>query len=473
MAAGLRLAALLFAALAAASPDTGFAVRIVKISGPPDAASTREHLQFCRELGFNALWVESSEAGAWTKDEAPEGPRLTPEFLRLARWCKRRDIDLWVAIRPVADSAGRFVFTDPERQRRVLAFASKLREQAGVRRLVLALDDAPAELRELSDIFTLGASSAPAHLTLARRLADALPGDAALWLLAPAHCDAQLGDGNGPYAKPFLAGLPSLPARVGLVWSGPRVLSPSITGADLSATRARLGGRPLVLEDSFPTDDDNVEDDAMALLLAALRGRDPAIREAVSGYVACPPRPLAGSRFTLLTIASFLKDPAAYDPGAATKAAIARLAGRDPAAASALETQQLEWGGALAGRNYWPRSLLNPALAAGRLHDPAFVDSFTWTAERYPGRMKALARLADAPFRGELLRMMRRRLAIARAMPLTVDYLARVRAGDPEAVALLLRIEDERRSWRDDPDARSALDGFLSAAAVPVAASAR
>jgi hypothetical protein len=376
-------------------------------------------------------------------------------------------MDLWVSINPVDETQGRFVFSDPDGERRLLAFVTLLQKKAGVRRIVLSFDDQPMTLHELSDIFRYGASSAPAHLDLTRRLASSLPGDVALWLCAAAYCDSNLGDGNGPYSKPFLAGLPSLPPEIGIVWTGPTVVSPTITRADLEATRARLDGRKLLLYDNFPVND-NGPDDTMALILGALRGREAGIRELVAAYLACPERPLASSRLSLLTTAEFLQDPAGYDPDAAAARAVARLAGRNPQAANALETQQLEWGGFVGSLNYWPREDANPLLAANRLYDPAFVESFTWTVARYPGRIAALEQAADAPFRDDLIRIMRRRLAIGRVMPLTVEYFARLRARRPDAQDVLARIADERRSWDGDPDAARILDLFLVAAQVPV-----
>lgn len=447
--------------------DAGFAVRMVKLAGPADDKATVEHLKFCRKLGFNALWVYSHEAGVWTKERAPKGPILDPAFLRLARSARRHGMDLWVSINPVADTFGAFVFSDPDGERRLLSFATLLEKQAGVRRIVLSFDDQPTELRDLADVFRYGRSTAPAHLDLVRRLAGALPGDIALWMCAAAYCDGHLGDGQGLYAKPFLAGLASLPPAIGIVWTGPKVLSPTITRADLEAARARLGGRPLFLYDNLPVGDSD-ERDEMALILGGLRGRDPGIRDVVAAYLACPQRPLAGSRLSLLTTAEFLNDPAGYDPDAAVARAIAKLAGEDRGARTALETQQLEWGGPIEGRNFWPRDVMNPVAAAHRLFDPAFVESFTWTVARYPGRMAALEHAADAPFRRDLLRIMRRRLAIAQAMPLTVDYLARVRAGRSDAGEVLARIAGVRRFWNDDADASYVLDLFLDTAEIPM-----
>jgi hypothetical protein len=111
---------------------------------------------------------------------------------------------------------------------------------------------------------------------------------------------------------------------------------------------------------------------------------------------------------------------------------------------------------------------MNPVHAATRLNDPAFVESFTWTAARYPGRMAALAGVADGAFRDDLLEVMGRRLVIARAVPLTVDYLARVRAGRSDADAALARIVELRHSSDNDPDAARILDLFLGEAGVPM-----
>ena len=465
--AGLMLTVAPGAMAAKAKAEAGFAVRMVKLAGKPGDPATVEHVRFCRKLGFNALWVYSHEAGTWTKDESPHGPTLDPSFLRLAQWCRRHRMDLWVSINPPADTSDRFVFSDPDDERRLLAFVSLLREQAGVRTIVLSFDDQPTELRELSDVFRYGVSTAPAHLDFLRRVAAALPPDIALWMCASAYCDAHLGDGQGRYSKPFLAGLPSLPSRIGIVWTGPKVLSPAITTEDLEATRARLGGRPLLLYDNLPVNEFDVHN-AIGLVLSALRGRDPGIARVVAAYLACPFPPLAGARLTLLTTAEYLRDPEGYDADAATKRAIATLAGRNRAAQTALDTQQLEWGGTIDGRNYWPRDLLTAEIAARRLHDPAFVESFTWTVARYPGRIAAMTPLADAPFRDELQRMMRRRLAVGQAVPLTIEYLARVRAGRIDAEESLARIAALRQSWSGDRDATRILDNFFGVTGLPV-----
>ena len=445
---------------------------MVKLVGNPADPDTLAHVRFCRKLGFNALWVYSHEAGVWTKERAPEGPRLDPSFIRLARWCRRHGMDVWVSVNPVGDTFERFVFTDPDGERRLIGFATLLRERADVRRIVLSFDDQPTALRELSDVFRYGASSAPAHLDLARLLASRLPRGVALWFCAAVYSDAHLGDGSGPYGKAFLAGLKTLPQDIGIVWTGTDVFSPTITRADIAATRARLGGRQLLFYDNSLTNDYDAED-ALGLVLAPPRGRAPEVREVVAAYLACPLIPLAGARLTLLTSADFLRRPWDYDPDAAVGRAIRRRAGADRQAATALETQQIEWGRPIDSGGDGIRDVITAEDAAMRLNDPAFVDSFTWTVERYPGRMAALQRLADAAFREDLLKIMRRRLAIARAMPLTIEYLARVGAKRPDAAFVLAQIDAERRSWDGDADARRVLQHFLAVAGVPSTGSTR
>lgn len=437
---------------------------MVKVGGPPADPAVAAHVDYARALGFNALWVYARETGAeWTAGLAPKRPVVSRAFRRFAARSREQGFRLWVSINPVADTNGRFVFSDPAGEERIVRLASMLFTRAGVSDLVLSFDDQPTTLTELSDVIRYGRSAAPAHLDLARRVAARLPTGMRLWLCAAAYCDAHLGDGDGPYAKPFLEGLAALPPSIGIVWTGPAVVSPSITRADLDATRARLGGRELLLYDNYPMQDE-APPGAFALPLAPLRDREPAIAAAVHAYLACPAAPLGVARFTLATIADFLRDPAGYDAKVSRDRALARLAGPGASEATrlALDTQQIEWG-------HVPRDPADPAAVAARLHDPAFVSSFTWTEARYPGRMAALDALSDTVFRGDLLRAMRRRLAVARVLPLAIEYLARRDAGRDDAAFVLARLHDERASWSQHPEALAALDTFLSAAGIPAA----
>ena len=429
---------------------------MVKLGGDPGDPRVLAHVEFARSIGFNAVWVYAHEAGTWAEGRV----RLNGDFKRLAARSRARGLTLCVSINPVADSSGRFVFSGTDGEDRIARFASLL-ERAGVSDFVLSFDDQPIVLSDLSDLERYGRSAAPAHLDLVRRVASRLPSGMRLWFCPAAYCDAHLGEGTGPYAKPLLEGLASLPSSVGIVWTGPEVVSVTITRAQIEASRARLGGRAMLLYDNFPMNEE-IAPNAFAMALIPLSGRDPAIASALGGYLACPMLQLGASRFTLLTVADFLRDPARYEPKTARDKALTRLLGPKAPAGTrfALDTQQIEW-------SQFPRDPTSPISTAGRLHDPAFVESFTWTAARYPGRIQALETLDDVAMRDDLLRAMRRRLAVARALPLAIEYLARKDAGRADASDVLARLNDERALWTSHREAAGALESFLSAAGIP------
>ena len=443
----------------------GFAVRMVKIGGHPAEPLVREHVAFCVGIGFNALFVYADAAGVWKAGAAPDGPRLYEAFADLAAWCRDRHVAITVSINPVTDTGGALVFSESDGEDRIVAFADLLREETGVRDVMLAFDDMPTELTELRDVVRYGRGAAPAHLDLVRRVARRLPRSDRLWLCPLPHCDAHLGDGTAPYASAFLRHLPSVPRRVGIAWTGPEVIARSVTAADIAATRRRLGGRRVLLYDNYPVNDDGHRD-ALAVNLGPLRQRDPRLPEQLWGYLACPMDQLRASRLSLLTIADYLADPEGYEPDASWRRAMDRLAGPDPGARDALETQGLEWGGWVGTRNYRHRDRDNVQKAAEDLQDPAALSLWWWVRERYPERMARLTRLQDEPFRTELLETMRKRLAVARALPLVGALL-----GAPDAAAVRRArssLASLRAEIRPDPPSARALDLFLEAAGVPI-----
>ncbi|HEX6851518.1 MAG TPA: beta-N-acetylglucosaminidase domain-containing protein [Candidatus Polarisedimenticolaceae bacterium] len=461
--APLVFALLLFAVSSAV--HGGFERRWAKLGGAPGTPAVDAHVAFALNEGFNGFFVYSHQAGAWTARQAPDGPFLTPAFRAFAARCRERGIPLLVSINPVADDGGGFVFSETDGERRILRFVALLRAE-GVREIVLSFDDQPTRLTELRDVLRYGFPAAPAHLDLTRRVARRLRRDTTLWLCASAYCDRHLGVGSTPYAKAFLSGLKRLPAGVGVVWTGPTVVSPTITREDLARTRERLGGRRLLLYDNYPVDDD--PGDALAVPLGPIRGRGPDLHLEAAAYLHCPISRLGANRLAMLTVAAWLRDPARYVPEAAWKRARELLAGSDPAARTALETQSLEWGAWVDSRFWSVRERENPETAAAALGDPVALDRWTWVAARYPDRMAALGAIVDRPFRDDLLDVMSRRLAVARALPLAEEYRARRAAGRPDASALLDALDTERAALAADPGARAALERTLAHAAIPL-----
>ncbi len=465
---GLLLPVVLLAGAPAirAAEAPRFPVRAVKLSGSPSDPRVLAQLDFSFSLGFDAVWVYSHEAGRWADPGGGSPPALDPAFLALARRCRERGARILVSVNPPADTGLRFVYREREGERRILSFFRLLRREAGVRDFVLSFDDQPTELREIRDVLRYGRSAAPAHLDLARRVAGRLPRGTRLWLCASVYSDVHLGDRGGPYSAPFLAGLPTLPPGIGIVWTGSAPISPAIDADMLRRARSFLGGREILLYDNFSAIEGG--GNALSAQLGPIRGRGPDLAAGAAVYLAVPLSPPGASRLSLLTVADYLSDPDGYDADRSWQRAIDRLAGPDPAAREALSTQALEWRGWEGGRPFRPWDPASPEEAAAALADPAAVAAWEWTVRRYPERIAALQGLADRAFRDALVEIMERRLAVARTVPLAVEYLARRRAGRLDLEPLVEAVREERRRAAAGTGAAlRALDAFLAAAGIP------
>ncbi len=171
------------------------------------------------------------------------------------------------------------------------------------------------------------------------------------------------------------------------------------------------------------------------------------------------------SRLTLMTVADWLHSPATYAAKPSWEQAMRVLAGEDSAALEALRTQALEWGGPPGGRNYRTASTDNPTETRAVLRDPALVGLWRYTLTRYPDRMRDLEGLEDVVFRDELLEVMARRLAIARAIPPVREILARRAAGRSDLGGLIASL-NQLRGGAGRASATVALERFLHAAGV-------
>jgi hypothetical protein len=453
-------------AQAVEAEDSGaplFPVRIIEIEIAMPAAELHQHLEFYLSLGFNAFWVRSEQAGKWTAEDAPAGPRLEPRFLELADWCARKGIPIFLAINPLRSSAGSFVFSNPKEFKRLRKFCRLLRRETGVRDFVLSFKQAPLRLYDLRDIVRYGRTAAPAHLELAAALRSRLKRTDRLWLAPAISSDLDLDNPELLYSAALLEGLPSLDHRIGLVWSGPALLNHTISTSQIEGSRARLGDRPLLLHDRHAIGPEGAMI-SLAISLGPLRNREASIGSRIDAYLYCPMTHHGGSRLATITVADFLADPHGYDPQASWAAAMARLAGDDPSALKALKTQAMEWGGWIRERNYRSALLDNPVAAAEDLRDPAAVARWSWTAKRYPQRIIDLGGLQDALFRKELLDTMARRYAVARAMPTVRELRSRLAVGRRDTEQLLDQLRLEREQAPISPGARRALDRFLAAA---------
>ena len=172
----------------------------------------------------------------------------------------------------------------------------------GCRWLVLAFDDVPARG---ADAVVHAAITTRLHRHLERRKVrlDVVPRMYA-----------------GPAPDPYVLELCAwLPADVGVMWTGPQVVSQGITAAQVAAWRAALGSRGLTLWENFPVNDLGLRPYAH---LGPVSGRDP---EALAGLDAVLVNPMTMPYASLpatLSVLSLVSSPWTYDPAVAHRRAL-------------------------------------------------------------------------------------------------------------------------------------------------------
>jgi hypothetical protein len=459
---------LFFATVAAAqeAEPAGFRWRGVGLGGELPSDEVQAHLDFSFSHGFNAVAVPGPQAGRWSAREAPEGPLLDPAFVDWAHRCAVRGIRILVVVNPVIDGGGTYVFNDPENLKRIRRFLKLLRRQADIHDFVISFRDAPLRVEELTDTILYGPVAAPLHVDLVRGLLRKLPSGDRLWFQPAIASTTGMTEGSIPYSAALVARVSALDPGVGFVWYGPRPISPTVRVADLDALLEVIGPRPVILNDRFPSGLGGPRL-SLAISLAAVQGREPALRSRLSAYLAEPAAELAGSRLSLLTVADFLRSPESYDPRSSQRNAVTRLAGADrPATHAALTTQAMEWGGWIDERNYRSPLRDNPRAAAEILADPAAVASWSWVERRYPERMQELGAIPDERFRDDLLAVMSTRLTIALAMPSARALKSRLASGREDTESMVRQLRTLRQAVETQPRNTLALDRFLEAAGI-------
>ncbi len=126
------------------------------------------------------------------------------------------------------------------------------------------------------------------------------------------------GIGNEEYISTFGTGLN---ADLKLMWTGRQICSPTLTYADAAILVRSTDHKPFYW-DNYP-----VNDVAMTyqLHIGPLRGREPAMIENMSGYLANPMELFESSLIPLRTLALFFVDPHSYDPDKAWDIAVSEI----------------------------------------------------------------------------------------------------------------------------------------------------
>ena len=252
--------------------------------------------RWCADRGMpDSVWAPKDDPVHRERWRDPWPHELRAGFERLAA---EPGVRLGVGLSPGLD-----VDSGSAADRQALGDKARGAVDAGAQVVVLCLDDIP-------DRPGLGDD----HAALAADLWARLDGRAELALVPTQYV--------GTRPSPYLSALAArVPAEVPIGWTGEAVVNDAITAASAGARAAALGGRAPLLWDNVPVNDAVMSD---RLFLGPLRGREPALVEGLSGYLA---NAMVQPRASTLPLSS----------------TAAWLAGGDPAAAWADEADRLGW----------------------------------------------------------------------------------------------------------------------------------
>jgi hyaluronoglucosaminidase len=272
---------------------------------PWDRRDRLDVLAFCAERGMDAyLYAPKDDPRHRRRWREPYEAAELAAFAELAGHCDGLGVRFGFAVSPGLD-----IDYGSAADRRALLGKLLAALEVGARWLAVAFDDVPGRAG-------LGARQAELVAWVDGELRAR--GPAVRLSMVPTE---YAGVAPSAYLADLAAGLPE---RVEVAWTGPWIVSPTITAADARARAAAVGGRPPLLWDNYPVNDGAM---SSSLFLGPYSGRDPDLREACSGIL-CNPMPLAhASKVALATAAEFLSGANGHDPGPAWRRAIAAVGG--------------------------------------------------------------------------------------------------------------------------------------------------
>jgi hypothetical protein len=172
-----------------------------------------------------------------------------------------------------------------------------------------------------------------------------------------------------PVVTPYLAALAAeLPGNVEVLWTGPSIVSPRVTGDDAARFADALGRRPLFGE-NFPVNDGGMEG---VLHLGPYPDRTPDLVDHTTGVLCNFMRFPLASRIGLAAAARFWLDPA-RDREDAWRECLALLPGIEPLARASRswvgspdpDAELIEWAAAAPGGDTRLRDYLQAGCRAG------------------------------------------------------------------------------------------------------------
>ncbi len=291
--------------------------------GPPWTHAERlDLLAFCGRHALNT-WVHAPKDDPYHRERwrDPYPDDELARFADLVGAAGRSGVEFFYAIAP-----GLSVCYSDDRELAALEEKLEQLRGAGVRTFHLLWDDVEHELRCAGDVDRFGSEPSPsaaAQAFLSNRVG------------LPVVCPmGYAGNGPTPYRETLRA---LLDPQITVYWTGPEVVSRSITREDLDAASGAFG-HELLLWDNYPVNDF----DRARLFLGPLRGRDARLAGGrLLGIVTNGMLQAVPSKLPLATIADFAVDPDAHDPIASLEGAL-RAYGAEVADALAVPPAPIE-----------------------------------------------------------------------------------------------------------------------------------
>ena len=230
------------------------------------------------------------------------------ELLRLIKAAQRTRIDFVYGFHP-----GEGLYFGDDRAVRVLLRKAQRFYDAGVRTFTVLFDDIPSRLSDPRDRRAFKNSLARAEGTWMANIIAAQPASwsAVEWWICPSYYseDALLERVFGKFEPHFLETLAQyLPTNIPCFWTGPSVVSKSITLAHVRRIAKKIK-RPLLLWDNYPVNDLSMSDE---LHIGPLTERDPRLPKFIYGYLNNPLLQEQLSFVPLATCFDYARAPAKY-----------------------------------------------------------------------------------------------------------------------------------------------------------------
>jgi hyaluronoglucosaminidase len=278
--------------------------------GPPWSMKHRKAIfAFGAARGMNTyLYAPKDDPYHRKRWRVPYPRKEWQELLRLIDAAQRHRIDFVYGFHPgegLCFSAGGPV--------RILLKKAQRFYDAGVRTFAVLFDDIPSRLVHESDRKRFKNSLAAAEGTWLKRIIESQPAGWSdiEWWICPSYYtpDPLLARIFGAFEPNFLETLGEyLPLETACLWTGPAVVSTTITLAHVRRTAHRVR-HPLILWDNYPVNDLAMSDE---LHIGPLLGRDPRLPEAAYGYLNNPLLQEELGFVPLTTCLDYARKPSVY-----------------------------------------------------------------------------------------------------------------------------------------------------------------